>query len=172
MSRSISEPIPLSPTFGQELITTTEVLAFKYPEVQQGIDLHAPFADFDGVTRPVITDLSGLTTEQMCRVSLSTHALFGHEINLDAVGGEIGRPVYNLNASGEYESGFGDDEGKETFAGFSLHLAMDGTALFLGRSDGSAEPRQLGGVTAEDLYEFGKAVLDGINIHQSKVTNN
>ncbi|MBI5357394.1 hypothetical protein HZB74_00895, partial [Candidatus Saccharibacteria bacterium] len=141
MSRSISEPIPLSPTFGQELITTTEVLASKYPEVQQGIDLHAPFADFEGVMRPVIADLSGLTTEQMCRVSLSTHALFGHEINLDAIDGEIGRPIYRLSASGEYESGFGDDESKETFAGFSLQLAMDGTALFLGRSADFVEPK-------------------------------
>lgn len=169
MSRDVVNSVILTPTLEQELITAAEVAAFKYPETREGVELHAPFADFGGVKRPVIVDRSvDLTTKELCRVSLSMHAFHGHEIRLNAKDGKMGRPVYSLDGFGSFESGFGDDDSKETYTGFALYLAMDGTASFLATSEEFTEPQELGGLTLQDIYKFGRAVLGGINDHYTK----
>lgn len=151
----------------RELLASSEVSLRKYPELSDGVELHAPFVDWAGVKRPVINDRTKTADPRMCKVSINA-GQGESQINLDVVEGLMGRPVHGLSGF-VADSHFGDEEGKETFKRLSLRVAADGMACMLGNLLESDKPVGLKGITKKEMHVFGRAVFLGIGIHHSMV---
>jgi len=168
MSHNISGELYLGESRKQELFTGVEHAFFKYPQDVGGVELHAPFIHDNGLWRPVVGNSSNLTTRRKCEVSLSHHAFYGPEINLRAVDGVIGRPLLGLDNKGSFDGDFGDNGCNEAFTEFSLSVSVEGLAKFQGTQPNRTKKIELHYVTSTEMYKFGVAIIDAIDIHQFK----